>query len=128
MEDFDLKKLKQPIEIEMEFDREDFDRMVLQEARGCARGLENALKEKDPAGAGKYVDALLIILRPEVEKAKTAIYARGRAEGLREAVSFIESLPENEMDHLPARTLVKMVAVQIRRMIEDAEGGAKNEV
>lgn len=127
MEEFDLKKLMQPIEIEMEFDREGFDRMVLQEARGCVRGLENALKEKDPVGAGKYVDALRIILGPGAEKAKTAIYTRGRAEGLRDAVSFIESLPENEMDHLPARTLVKMVAVQIRYMIKDAEGG-KNEV
>ena len=48
-----------------------------------------------------------------------AAYAEGVKEGIRMAVNFIDSLPEEQMRHVPQRALVRMIRLQIERLIEN---------
>lgn len=50
-----------------------------------------------------------------------AAYAEGVKEGIRMAVNFIDSLPEEEMEHVPPRALVRMIRLQIERLTENGE-------
>ena len=50
-----------------------------------------------------------------------ASYAEGVKEGIRMAVEFIDSLPEEEMEHVPQRALVRMIRLQIERLTENGE-------
>lgn len=52
---------------------------------------------------------------------EAAAYAEGVKEGIRMAVEFIDSLPEEEMEHVPQRALVRMIRLQIERLTENGE-------
>lgn len=55
-----------------------------------------------------------------------ASYAEGVKEGIRMAVEFIDSLPEEEMEHVPQRALVRMIRLQIERLIENEPNTTAN--
>lgn len=48
-----------------------------------------------------------------------ASYAEGVKDGIRMAVEFIDSLPEKGMENVPQRALVRMIRLQIERLIEN---------
>ena len=50
-----------------------------------------------------------------------AAYAEGVKEGIRMAVEFIDSLPKEEMEHVPQRALVRMIKLQIKHLAENPE-------
>jgi hypothetical protein len=43
-------------------------------------------------------------------------YKAGFADGIKRVTDFLESLPENELQHVPQKFLVKMIKLQVENM------------
>ena len=48
-------------------------------------------------------------------------YKAGFADGIKRVVNFLESLPENELQHVPQKILVKMIKHQVENMKPEPE-------
>ena len=57
----------------------------------------------------------------EMETETLKAYKAGFADGIKRVVNFLESLPENELQHVPQKILVKMIKHQVENMKPEPE-------